>query len=167
MKKITLLLISVFLLGFIGCKKDDSPKTMDEQIAECDFENTSASLTVNQKSVENVGAFKVTDQIEKDKTIQIFLVGCDEDEQHIVQIVSFGDENSVIENGVYNLEDDFFGIQLQYSVGAVASDTQVGLSLIIGESGTITVTDNSVKFDVIGENPFTGTTVSIVGEGNF
>jgi len=169
MKQITLLLFSIFLLGFMACEKEKTPKTMEEQIAECDFENTSASLTINQKSVGKVGAFKITDQIEKDKTIMIVVVGCDGDELHQVQITSLGFEESVIENGVYNVSEFGFDseITLAYSTASTTSSTQGGLSLVTGESGTITVTDTRVVFDVIGRNPFTGSTVTIVGEGNF
>jgi len=49
MKQITLLLFSIFLLGFMACEKEKTPKTMEEQIEACDFENTSASLAINQK----------------------------------------------------------------------------------------------------------------------
>jgi len=109
------------------------------------------------------------DQIEKDKTILIAVIGCDGDEIHQVQITSLGFEESVIENGVYNVNGLDFDSEINfgYTVGESVSDTQAGVSLVIDDSGTVTVTDTKVVFDVIGKNPFTGSTITIVGEGNF
>jgi len=88
---------------------------------------------------------------------------------HLQLIKNLGFEESVIENGVYNVNGlDFDSeINFSYSVSEEASNTQAGVSLVIGDSGTITVTDTKVVFDVIGKNFITGSTVTIVGEGNF
>jgi len=164
MKRLTLLLFNICLLTFIACNKDE-PKSMDDQIANCEFDST-GSLTVNQRSIDNVGVFKFTDNEDKSKTISISLYGCDDTELHLIGIGGFGANGPVLENGEYDLSrnDD---IILTYTSGDVTSVTAGSLTGGIAESGTITITDDRVSFDVIAENPFTYQDILLKGEGNF
>lgn len=166
MKRLALLLFSIGLLTFIACNKDDEPKTQEEQIADCDFINSNGTFSVNGRSINSVGLFKVTDNIDKSKTTSIALYACDDTELHLVQIGGFSGGGLVLENGTYNLSqnDD---VILTYTSGDITSVTQGSISGGFAESGTITITDNSVSFDVVALNPFTYSNITLKGEGNF
>jgi len=162
MKRLTLLLLCIVLVSFVACNKDEEPKTMEQQIADCKFENSSGTFSVNSRSISNIGLFKVTDNIDKTKTMSISLYACEGTELHLVQIGGSG----VLENGTYNLAQNN-DVVLIYTSGDVSSITQGSITGAFSESGTITITDNNVSFDVVAENPFTYQSISLKGEGSF
>lgn len=160
MKKITFTLFISSIIILAACNKDDSSNPIDNQIENCTFENSNASIFIGSRLLNNLGVF--TFSTINGEIIEIRVVACEDNKFHDLSFAPFN-EGSVIEDGVYNAIDDDENISINYKLSQV-NDNTIPAEIFNSVDGVVEIDKGKIIFNVICQNYLTSETIKLSGD---